>query len=399
MNPEIERKIDSEIASLLQEIKGVRRTIHQNPELSGKEYKTAHYLFTLLKEKGFSPKYHLKKTAVSLTLNNGRGKKIVLRADTDALPITEQNGIAYRSQNEGVMHACGHDMHSAILLGAVLALWKLRQYWRGTIVCLFQPSEEQEPGGAYWLIKEGVFPRDADAVFGLHVNPDYTTGSIALKKKYDFAGVTLFDALIRGRGAHGASPEKSIDPIVCAAAMIMSLQTVVSRECPAVETAVVTVGSLHAGVRRNIIPDTAQFQGTIRYHTEKVQQLLVGSIGKKLKKTAESFGADVELRFEKSYPPGYNNEQLTDKAKNVFREYFGESRVIKREVPSMYAEDFSRYQEIVPGLYIHLGVKPPQKRTMEGIHSPRFLPDESAIKTGMEAHVVFALGMLGEKAP
>ncbi|KMQ51811.1 peptidase M20 [Chitinispirillum alkaliphilum] len=391
MESVIRKTIDSEIEKGFPDTRDIRRKIHKNPELSGKETDTAALVYTTLKNRGFDPKYHLDKTAVSVELKNGKGKKIVLRADMDALPITEENDIDFKSQNEGVMHACGHDMHTAILTGAISVLWNLRRYWSGTVVCIFQPSEEEEPGGAFNLIKKKVFPADADAVFGLHVNPSFRTGIIGIKKGYDFAGVTLFDVVVKGRGGHGASPENSVDPIVCASSMIMSLQTIVSRECPVVQPAVITVGSLHSGVRRNIIPDTAEFQGTIRYHSDKLEKFIVSRIKEKLKKTAQSFRAGVDIRFEKSYPPCFNDEELARKTQEAFIGYFGNREIKKLEYPSMYAEDFSRYQQLVPGLYVHLGVGSGNKKNVAGIHSSRFLPDESAIKSGVAAHVVFAI--------
>jgi amidohydrolase len=180
----------------------------------------------------------------------------------DALPIEEKNRAAFRSREKGVMHACGHDMHTAALLGAAQVLGRLRSQWKGTVVLLVQPSEEVEPGGALAMIGEGVFPKRADSVFALHVSSDHTTGQIGIKTAVDSSGVLKFDVVVKGRGGHGAFPHRTVDPVVCTSSMIMQLQTLISRECAAVEPAVLTVGSLHAGTRRNVIPDEAVFHGT-----------------------------------------------------------------------------------------------------------------------------------------
>ncbi len=389
----------TQLARLIEEIYpqivDIRRTIHRNPELSGQEFETAGLVYSKLSSWGFKPLYHLNKTAVSLRMENGKGPLVVLRADMDALAIQEENDIPFASEKGRVMHACGHDMHTAILLGAVRLLDKLRSEWKGTVVFLFQPSEEEEPGGAYGLIKSGVFPKKTDAVFGLHVSADHKSGTIGIKEGYDYAGVLTFDVTVKGRGGHGATPEVTVDPIVCASSMIMNLQTLISREKPSSEPAVLTVGCIQAGTRRNIIPDTALFKGTVRTYSSDLQEFLIKRMREVLKQTAASFRASVDFTYEKSYPPGYNSPELARMASEAISEYLGDSNVIIRSVPTMYAEDFARYQQLSPGLFVYLGVRPANKRRMEGIHSPRFLPDEGALRTGMAAHVLFTLGKLG----
>lgn len=373
----------------------LRRAIHRNPELSGKETETAELVYSTLLSWGFKPQYHLEKTAVSVCLKNGNGPEVVLRADTDALPLLEETGLMFASEKHGVMHACGHDMHTAILLGAVRVLDRMRKSWTGSVVFLFQPSEEQEPGGAYALIGAGVFPEKADAVFGLHVSSDHQTGTVGIKEGRDYAGVLTFDVKVKGKGGHGATPEDTVDPIVCASSMIMQLQTLISREKPSVEPAVLTVGCIEAGSRRNIIPDSAVFKGTFRALTEEMRDYFSKRIRDTLEQIASSFRASVEISIDKSYPPGFNYPELSRRSEDVFRNYLGEDNVVIRSSPSMYAEDFARYQQLVPGLYLYLGVRPSGKKKMEGIHSPRFLPDESAMKTGIAAHVLFVTDVIG----
>ncbi len=392
---DIKEILNNSVESIYPEIVKYRRLIHQNPELSGEEYKTAEFVFSILAELGLSPSYCVRKTGVSATIKNGSGKNIVLRADMDALPIEELNEIPFKSKKSGIMHACGHDLHTASLLGAAKILVKLKEHWSGTVTLLFQPSEEVEPGGAFEMINEGVFPEDASAVFGLHVS-EYNTGTIAMKSGADYSGILVFDVTVKGKGGHGAMPHKTVDPIVCAATMITELQTLISRECPPFEPAVLTVGTIHAGTKRNIIPDEAIFQGTIRTFSDQLQDHLHKRVKDILDSVARSFRAKVEVVIEKSYPSGYNNPQLTKEMLGIFSDYLGKDNVLKRDHPTMFSEDFAYFQKKAPGLYIHLGVKDHKKPSSEGIHSARFLPQEEAIKTAIKSHVIFTLGKLGK---
>jgi amidohydrolase len=383
------------IAEIAPEIIGLRRIMHRRPELSGREFQTARLVRDTLSAWGIPAQYHLDKTAVSAKIAGGRGPTVVLRADMDALPVREENNVPFASVNAGVMHACGHDMHTAILLGAAKILHESKGLWKGTVLCLFQPSEEMEPGGALGLIKAGVFPTNAVAVFGLHVSADHKCGQIGIKSGSDYAGALNFDITITGRGGHGATPEKAVDPIICAASVITQLQTLISREKPATEPAVLTIGRVRAGTARNIIPDTALLQGTLRAYSDKLQSVMMKRIKELAESAASVFGAKARVVFEKSYPPGYNAPELAGSFGERMKSFIGDGNVIDRDKPTMYAEDFSRYQQIAPGLYVYLGVVPHNKKRMEEIHSPRFLPDESAVETGIAAHVVFALDALG----
>lgn len=390
-----DKEIDSQIETALPEITTIRRTIHQNPELSGSEKETARLVYDNLSRIGLKPSFHLDKTAVTALLQNGRGKAIVLRADMDALPIEEQTGLPFSSTKKGIMHACGHDLHTAVLLGAATVLNSLKNRWKGNILFLFQPSEEVEPGGAYRLIKSGVFPKKADAIFGLHVSADHPYNIIGVKDGIDFAGVTTFDIIIKGKSGHGGTPEKTIDPVVCAATIISQLQTLISREVSRFIPATLTIGSLHAGSIRNIIPDQAMMQGTLRTHSKDCMDLLIKRIEEMVLSTAKSFRATAEVSFNRSYPPGYNNPGLLDQFISEFSRLAGSDSLVRRANPSMYAEDFSYYQELVPGIFVHLGVNDVKKRSaIYGIHSSKFNPDERAIKTGITAHVAFALNNL-----
>ncbi|HON10921.1 MAG TPA: M20 family metallopeptidase [Chitinispirillaceae bacterium] len=388
-------KINDLIEQIYPEAVRLRRIIHQNPELSGQEYETAKLVYKYLREIGLKPDYHLNKTAVTSVIRNGRGKTVALRADMDALPITEETGLKFSSCKAGVMHACGHDMHTATLLGAASVLNRIKDSFNGTVLLIFQPSEEVEPGGAIGLIKSGAFPGNTNAVFGLHVSTDHFSGEIGLKEGADYAGIVNFDVKVKGKGAHGATPEKSVDPIVCAASMVTALQTLVSRETSTFTPAILSIGTIHAGTLRNIIPDQALFQGTLRSHSKECLHYFVKRIKEMCRQIASSYRTTAEVSFQESYPPSFNDPEITTRFSNSFSSLFGNSALVQREKPTMYAEDFSYYQQKTPGLYIHLGVKPVGRKFNGcGIHSSGFTPDETAIKTGIASHVAFACELL-----
>lgn len=391
----IKELLNNAVETLYPKVVKYRRKIHKNPELSGNEKETAAFVFDILLKLGLQPQFCIRKTGVVAHICNGEGNIIALRADMDALPIEELNDVPYKSQKNGIMHACGHDLHTASLLGAAEILIELKEYWQGTVTLLFQPSEEVEPGGAFEMINEGVFPKNASAIFGLHVS-EYDTGTIAFKSGPDYSGILVFDVTVKGKGGHGAMPHKTIDPIVCSATMITELQTLISRESPPFEPAVLTVGTLHAGTKRNIIPDEAIFQGTIRTFNDKLQNHLHKRVKDILNSVAHSFRAEVDVVIEKSYPSGYNDPKLTNEMIKIYKDYLGENNVIEKKHPTMFSEDFAYFQKKVPGLYIHLGIKDPAVKSIEGIHSARFLPQEEAIKTAVKSHVIFALGKLGK---
>lgn len=373
----------------------IRRDIHMHPELSGEEHHTAERVHRELRRIGLQPRYHVSRTGVSAAIGKRTGKTVVLRADMDALPLEEENDVPYRSKRQGIMHACGHDMHTAILLGAAEMLYRFKNEIDGRVVLLFQPSEEVEPGGAIRLIREKAFPAQTEAVFGLHVSAEHPVGTIGLHEGNECTGVLAFDVVVKGKGGHGAMPETTIDPIVCAASMIMELQTLISREYPPFEPAVLTVGAVRSGTKRNIIPDEAVFQGTIRTFSLELQKRLRHRVTEMLQAIATSYRAKAEVHFTDSYPPGFNDPDLTRWAGETFVSGLGKKAVALRPAPAMFAEDFAYYQQKAPGVFGHLGVRPANRKSMPGIHSSRFLPDEEAMKTGMLAHCLFALKNLG----
>jgi amidohydrolase len=391
------RGIWNEVDSVYEETVQIRRHIHKNPEVSGCEQKTASFITSKLSAIGIQSKQFIDKTAVVGTIRNGKGPTVVLRADIDALPIQEDTGLPYSSSVDGVMHACGHDMHTACLLGASKVLYKMRAHWSGTVVVLFQPQEEVEPGGAAALIECGAFPAGADAVFGLHVNAEHECGTVGIKKGIDYAGVLAFDVVIKGKGGHGGTPEVAIDPILCASNLVLQLQTLISREKSPFFPAVLTVGSFHAGTRRNIIPETASFSGTIRSHLPEYLKLIQQRLTTLVTASSQSSRCEAVITFERPYPPVNNDPGLSDQFILAFSSLAGIGKCIERPLPTMYAEDFAYYQEKTPGVYVHLGVRSKKKKSVPQLHSPHFSPDESSISTGIAAHVCFALDLLKKK--
>jgi len=238
---------------------------------------------------------------------------------------------------------------------------------------------------------------NSDSVFGLHVNADHECGTVGVKKGIDYAGVLAFDILVTGIGGHGGTPEAAVDPVICISNLVMQMQILISREKSPFFPAVLTVGSIHAGTRRNIIPETASMSGTIRCHSsdylrdiqKRLSELVVSSCG--------SFRCKAEVTYEKPYPPVNNNSDLCDRFTKAFSEFAGKENCIERPLPTMYAEDFSYYQEKVRGLYVHLGVRPKKKKSIPALHSPHFSPDEGALATGIACHVSFVLEMMGKK--
>ncbi len=395
MNLTDTKKINDQIDKLYPQIVEIRRHIHQNPELSGQEYKTAELVFNRLTTCGIASQYHLEKTAVIAPIASGSGKSVILRADMDALPINEKSGLPYCSKKNGVMHACGHDMHTAILLGAAELLNQISELWKGTVYCLFQPSEEVEPGGAFQLIENKVLP-EADSIFGLHVNTDHPVGTVGVKENLDFAGITAFDIIVHGKGGHGATPEVTIDPIVCASTLVIQLQTLVSREVSPFVPVTLTIGEFKAGSQRNVIPDHAILHGTIRCHSRVLLENLMQRITEMVSATAQSFRTQAEVIFLKTFPPTNNDPQIAQQFQAVFESIAGEKRLEIRHNPSMYAEDFAFYQQILKGIFIHLGVRPLDGSfNGSGLHSSRFTPDEQAIKTGIISHISYVLSQLG----
>ena len=380
-----------------------RRDIHQNPELGNNEFRTAQKIADHLRSLGIEVKTGVAKTGVVGLLKGGKpGPVVALRADMDALPVTERTPVpfaskvkaTYNGQEVGVMHACGHDSHVAILMGVAQILTGNKEDLPGMVKFIFQPAEEGPPfgeeGGAQLMVKEGVLENPkVDAIFGLHINSQEPVGNIGYRPGGTYASVNDMKIIVKGRQSHGAAPWYSVDPIVVAAQIINSLQTVVSRNVNVTENAaVVTIGSIHGGNRSNIIPETVEMLGTLRALTESDEKLLIDRVKKIVTKTAEAAGAEAEVKvpFSMRYPVTYNDPALTEKMLPSLQKTAGTGNVHLKAARTG-AEDFSYFQQKVPGLYISLGGLPKGKnpKTAPSHHTPDFFIDESGFKLGVKA--------------
>ena len=382
-----------------------RRDFHEHPELGNRETRTAEIIAKFLRDLGMEVKTGVATTGVVGVLKGGKaGPVIGLRADMDGLPVTERNSLAfaskqktnYNGQDVGVMHACGHDTHMAILMGVAEVLAGMRKDLKGSVKFIFQPAEEGVPkgevGGAEQMVKEGVLDNPkVDVIFGLHINSQTEVGTIAYRPGGTLAGVNDMRIVVKGRQAHGASPWSSVDPIVVSAQIINNLQTIISRNLDITQNpGIVTIGSIHGGVRSNIIPEQVEMMGTVRTLSAADEKMVVERIRTIATKTAEAAGAvaEVEIPYASRYPVTYNDPKLTAQMLPTLQRVAGADKV-KLISPRTGSEDFSFFQEKVPGLFFFLGGMPkgadPVKAPSH--HTPDFFIDESGMALGVNAMV------------
>ncbi|MFY0696926.1 MAG: amidohydrolase [Balneola sp.] len=395
---DLKEMIDQRADELEEQVIEWRRYFHENPELSNREFNTAKKIAEHLESLGLEVQTEIAHTGVVGILKGGKpGPVVALRADIDALPVIERTDVPFKSTvmgeyqgNEvGVMHACGHDTHIAILMGVAQILTEMKGDLKGTVKFIFQPAEEGAPkgeeGGAELMVKEGVLKNpDVDAIFGLHISDDTPVGEIEYRPKGIMASVNSFDIKVTGKQAHGSAPWSGIDPIVTSAQIINNIQTIVSRSMPLTrQAAVVTVGVINGGVRNNIIPEEVTMQGTIRALDEEMRQLIFKRLETVVQNTAESNGAVAELTINKGYPITYNDPELTAQMLSTLEETAGKENV-KLINAITGAEDFSFFQNEIPGLYFFVGGKAPD-REASGHHTPDFYIDESGLKLGVRA--------------
>ena len=392
-----------------------RRDFHANPELGNRENRTAAIIAKHLKDLGLEVQTGVAHTGVVGLLKGGKpGPVVALRADMDALPVTERVNLPftskvktqYNGQEVGVMHACGHDTHVAILMGVAELLTGMKKDLKGSVKFIFQPAEEGVPygeqGGAEMMVKEGVLENPkVDAIFGLHINAQTEVGKIGYRPGGTMASVNDMRIVIKGRQAHGASPWSSIDPIVTSAQIINNLQTIISRNLNITENAgVVTIGSIKGGVRSNIIPEEVEMMGTIRALSAADEALLISRIKTIVTKTAEAAGAEaqVQIPYASHYPVTYNDPALTAKMLPTIEKTAGSANVMLR--PAMTgAEDFSFFQEKIPGLFIFLGGAPKgsDAEKQPSHHTPDFFIDESGLSLGVKVLTNLTLDYMGHE--
>jgi amidohydrolase len=362
----------------------VRHHLHAHPELSYQEFETSKFIQQQLKELGIPFEIKATTGVVGMIKGKNPGKRIIaLRADIDALPIKEENNVPYKSQNDGVMHACGHDVHTTCLLGAAQILNDLKTEWEGTVKLIFQPGEERNPGGASLLIKEGVLenPRPS-SIFGLHVHPGLSIGKMSFRSGKVMASADEIYITINGKGGHAASPHLCIDPILIASHLIISLQQIVSRNNNPHNPTVLSITSIQGGSTTNVIPNEVKLKGTFRAMDEEWRFKAHELIRKMSTDLVHSMGGEIDLLIDVGYPSVYNNEALNEATRKKAEEFIGKSNVEETEL-RMGAEDFGYYTQLIPGCFYRLGVMNKEKGITSGVHTPTFNIDESAIEIGM----------------
>lgn len=406
--PEASDDIARRTADVLPKVVAWRRDFHQHPELSWQETRTAGIVAAHLKALGLEVRTGVGRTGVVGVLRGGRpGGVVALRADMDALPVTEEGNLPFKStvratyngQQTGVMHACGHDMHVAMLMGAAEVLSGMRAQVPGTVVFLFQPAEETggEESGANSMIAAGALANPAPtAIFGRHVFSSYPTNVVVTRPGGLMASSDIMQIVVRGRQTHGALPWDGVDPIVASSQIVMGLQTVVSRQVELTRSpAIVTIGSINGGIRFNIIPDSVVMAGTIRVFDANQQNRIHERVKRTAEQIAASAGASATVSIERGNPVTFNDPALYDKMRPTLRRIAPSGRDSVGD-QSTTAEDFSRYQQKIPGLFVFLGVTPPgtDPKQAGANHSPRFFADEAALPTGVKLLTAMALDYL-----
>lgn len=364
---------------------GIRHHLHAHPELSFQEHDTSCFIQEKLKEYGIPFRAPVAGTGIVAVIKgkNPDKKIIALRADMDALPIEEANEVSYKSKNPGIMHACGHDVHSTCILGAARILQETRGLWEGTVKIIFQPGEEKHPGGASLMIKDGALedPRP-QAILGLHVLPDMETGHLGFRSGMYMASADEIYFTIRGKGGHAAAPHLTVDTILVASQLVVSLQQVISRQCNPFSPSVLSICAFNGGHTTNVIPSEVNLKGTFRAMDEQWRFRAHELIRRQATELAHGMGAEIDVNILVGYPCVYNNEEVTGKARSLAEDFMGKQQVLDTEM-RMGAEDFAFYSQVIPACFFRLGTGNKEKGISSGVHTPTFNIDERAIEIGM----------------
>jgi amidohydrolase len=386
------RELLSAAKSIADEVVADRRAIHARPELAYQERETAALVEARLGELGIEFRGGVGETGVIGLVRGARpGHTVLLRADMDALPITEESEAPYASQNSGVMHACGHDGHTAMLLGAARILQERRTQFAGVVKLMFQPAEEGG-AGAVKMINDGLLDDPpVDAAFAIHVNHETPTGTMIARGGPLMAGANSFTITVTGRGGHASRPQHAVDPVVVASQIVVALQTLVSREVEPGVPAVITLGALQAGTAFNVIPDRAKIMGTIRAYDQGVMERLEARIDAVAKGVASALRAEAKVEIHMHYPPTINNEAMAELAGGAIREL---GITVVQGSPIMAAEDFSFVLQRVPGAMLGLGVRNSSWAQPKPVHTAQFDLDEDALSLGAAAYAAMALEFL-----
>lgn len=380
----IESIVESYANQIFDEINTIRKHLHMHPELSFEEHETSKYLKNKLESWGISIDATWVKTGFTVLIDSGKpGKTIGVRADLDALPIVEKNDVEYKSKTDGIMHACGHDVHSACLMGVAQTLHNHKDLWRGKALLIFQAGEEKLPGGASLMIKEGLLDKyNPEVILAQHVYPEMETGKCGFKAGMYMASADEIYLTVKGKGGHAALPHTNIDSIVIASNIIVALQQVSSRIAPPTIPTVLSFGKIQGLGATNVIPDVVEIEGTLRTMNEKWRAIYHQKINQIATSTAEAFGAKCIVDIRKGYPFLVNDPVLTDKSVEFAKEYLGQENI--EELPlRMTAEDFSYFSQKAPTCFYRLGVGNKKKGIIHSVHNPQFDIDENSLKIGV----------------
>jgi hippurate hydrolase len=368
----------------------VRHHLHAHPELSYQEFETSKFVQQKLEE--YNIPFEIKATTGIVGIIKGKNPEsrvIALRADMDALPIAEKNEVPYKSKNEGVMHACGHDVHTTCLLGASRILSETTNDWEGTVKLFFQPGEERNPGGASLLIKDGALENPKpQCIFALHVNPQLEVGNLSFREGITMASADEIYITVKSKGGHAAAPHLTTDTILVASNLVVSLQQIISRNNNPFSPSVLSITSFQGGFTTNVIPTEVKLMGTFRAMNEEWRFKAHELIKKLTKELVASMGAEADVHIDVGYPCVYNNEELYIKARKIAEEFMGPDKVSETEM-RMGAEDFGYYSQKIPGCFFRLGTANKEKGITAGVHTPVFNIDESAIETGIGIMATF----------
>ncbi len=381
----LKQKIQTLANEYYPHVQSIRHHIHSHPELSFQEHNTAAFIEAELKAIGITSMRSVARTGIVALIEgrNPHSKCIALRADMDALPIQEENDTPYRSQNDGVMHACGHDVHSSCLLGAARILHNTRQEWDGTVKLIFQPGEEKHPGGASLMIADGALENPKpSAIFALHVYPHLPTGTTGFRAGQYMASADEVYITIEGKGGHAALPHQTIDPIAISALVISGLQQVISRRSNPLIPSVLTFGRIAGGFATNVIPGKVEILGTFRAMDEKWRYEAHKLIKDFTEQTCAAYGAKATVEIPVGYPMLFNDPDLTHKATAWAQDYVGNHNVHELDM-RMAAEDFSFYTQHMPGCFFRIGTNREDKEFLAPVHNPRFDINEESMITGM----------------
>ncbi|WP_457680623.1 M20 metallopeptidase family protein [Thermovibrio sp.] len=386
---------------LKEEVISWRRHFHMYPELSGREFNTLEFVAERLREFGVDEvveNFAGSTAVVGLIKGKNEGPTVALRADMDALPMEERSGKPYASKVKGVMHSCGHDAHTAMLLGAAKLLCQMKDKVYGSVKLIFQPCEERNDcKGAKWLVENGVLENPkVGAIFALHVFPELPSGVVGTKPGAFLASSDVFRIRIKGKSTHASRPHQGIDPVVIAAQAVNTLHHIVSRYVDPLEPAVLTIGKIEGGFAENIIPDEVRLEGTIRTLSNSVRERIPKLMEKALWGITTAYGGAYQFEFEEGTPPLINDQKTTEFALRKMAELLGKERVVLLERPTMGGEDFSVYLQRVPGTFVRLGIRNEEKGIVYPLHNSKFDVDEDALPVGVAVESFLALSWLIE---